>query len=263
MNNNQVAHLTVEQRELRALARQTVDIVQFMTRESCECGIQALLPLVQEAVGASEVTVPEGLDEKTGMDLIETILQRRHQQRPDEPKKKEKLFETPKVVAPPSVQKKRERLPSEKVKTRSQGPPRKQSKSLVEHHNNDNNNDDDDEWEDWDPDTHGSIAGVIRMGVHNGTFGLFITARKNGSGHRAVFRFFADADTLKAVDLIEDKNKFRKTVKILLEGIQQCIGDDDDNVSHELEALLKTSKWGQQVLSQLSNSDSNHNDDRE
>src|SRR3990167_7762724 len=42
-----------------------------------EWHVQALLPLVQEAVGASEVVVPEGLDEKKGMDLIEAILQRR------------------------------------------------------------------------------------------------------------------------------------------------------------------------------------------
>ena len=277
--------LTVEQRELRALARQTMDIVQFMTRECCERAIQALLPLVQEAVGASEVVVPEGLDEKKGMDLIEAILQRRqgpaaaaskkHKEKktaeivvadsPESPKEASKVAPSPIVE-----KKKRERVLTPKAKASSevankkgQGPPRKQSKQLkVAHDEVDEKVDgkvddevDDESWEEWDPDTHGSIAGVSRIGVHDDTFGLFITARKNGSGHRTVFPFFADADALKTVDDIDDKTKYRKMVKILLGGIRQCL--DGEELSGELTRFLKSSKWGQQVLTQLSNKNNN------
>src|SRR3990167_5750322 len=69
--------LTIEQRELRALANEAATLVQYMTRDRGERGIQCLLPLVGEAVVASHVVVPEDLDEKKGMDLIEAIRQRR------------------------------------------------------------------------------------------------------------------------------------------------------------------------------------------
>ena len=73
----QESFLTIEQRELRALANEAATLVQYMTRDRCELAIQCLLPLVREAVVASHVVVPEGLDEKKGMDLIEAIRQRR------------------------------------------------------------------------------------------------------------------------------------------------------------------------------------------
>lgn len=66
MNAQRVALLTVEQHELLALAKQTAEVVPFMTKESCEACIRALLPHVQEALGASEVVIPEGLAEKKG-----------------------------------------------------------------------------------------------------------------------------------------------------------------------------------------------------
>ena len=74
----QGSFLTLEQRELRALANEAATLVKYMTRDRCEMGIQCLLPLVREAVVASHVVVPAaGLDEKKGMDLIEAIRQRR------------------------------------------------------------------------------------------------------------------------------------------------------------------------------------------
>lgn len=138
MNPEQVSFLTVEQRELRALARQTADLVQFMTRESCERSIQALLPLVQEAVGASEVIVPEGLDEKKGMDLIEAILERR--QLPTSTvsgKPKLKIIVADRSPKGTRLQTKKRAATPEKKKAdevpkkgEGQGPPRKQSKQV-------------------------------------------------------------------------------------------------------------------------------------
>lgn len=73
----QGSFLTLEQRELRALANEAATLAKYMTRDRCEMAIQCLLPLVREAVVASHVVVPAGLDEKKGMDLIEAIRQRR------------------------------------------------------------------------------------------------------------------------------------------------------------------------------------------
>ena len=83
MSSPRVPLLTVEQHELLALAKQTAEVIPFMTKESCEACIRALLPHVREALGASQVVVPEGLAEKKGMDLIHAILERREKREDD------------------------------------------------------------------------------------------------------------------------------------------------------------------------------------
>src|SRR3990167_4163077 len=254
MNADQVAHLTLEQRELRALARQTAEIVQFMTREACEKAIQSLLPLVQEAVGASEVAVPEGLDNKKGMELIEMLVQRRQAaQSPAVAVSNKKgtvtsITPTPKTPKPPPPtpmptptvetrrsKKKRAPVDEEKRGASGTGPPRKQSKHFSSEHVDVG---DEEKWVPWNMDQHGNIVEVVRAGFHHGTYGLFLEARLTGSGHRKTFPFFADAASLKAVDTIEERSKYKKVTKILWKGIQRCIGDEkgpDPNLTELLQ----------------------------
>lgn len=78
--------MTAEQRELRALLTQVAEVVPFMSRENCEVGIKCLLPLFQDAFLASEMVLPEGFDDMKGKALLETIIERRHEKQPNQPK---------------------------------------------------------------------------------------------------------------------------------------------------------------------------------
>lgn len=294
MNAERVALLTVEQHELLALAKQTAEVVPFMTKESCEACIRALLPHVQEALGASQVVIPEGLAEKKGMDLINAILGRREIRQGDaallsSPVKDQKNGRK-KAEPPPSSpkgtrskSKKRDRdvavipeiviVEEEPKKT---GPPRKQSKPMVAppaDHSDDVHDDDldeekkgeEEEWDDWNAKTHGNISEVIRLGVRDDddpTFGLFILARKTGSGHRTNYPFFAYGDELKAVDKIKDhdKAKHRRTVQLLLKAVQKHV-EKEGIISDDLRTLLEDSQWGQEVLAQVSDRSSSDKSD--
>lgn len=282
------ALLTVEQHELLALAKQTAEVVPFMTRESCEACIRALLPYVQEALGASQVVIPEGLAEKKGMELINAILERREKHEEDAalllPSKDQKNGKKKKVEPLPSspkgthsVTKKRDRgvavmpeiviVEEEPKKT---GPPRKQSKPIValdDHsdviHEEDLEEEQEEEWDDWNAKAHGNISEVIRLGMRDeqGPFGLFILARKSGSGHRTNFPFFAYGDELKAVDNIKGKDnaKHRRTVQLLLKAVQKHV-EKEGTISDDLRALLQGSQWGQEVLAQVSDKSSDRSD---
>lgn len=293
MNAQRVALLTVEQHELLALAKQTAEVVPFMTKESCEACIRALLPHVSEALGASEVVIPEGLAEKKGMDLINAIRERREIRQGDaallsSPVKDQKKQLKKKKVEPPlsspkgtrSATKKRDRdvtiMPEVVIveeEPKKMGPPRKQSKPMVappaDHsdvvHEEDlkEEQEEEEEWDDWNAKTHGNISEVIRLGVRDehGPFGMFILARKTGSGHRTNFPFFAYGDELKAVDKIKDhdKAKHKRTVQLLLKAVQKHV-EKEGAISDALRTLLEGSQWGQEVLAQVSDKSSDRSD---
>ena len=274
--------LIPEQRELRALAKQTMGMVQFMTRECCERAIQGLIPAIREAVGANDTRVPADLEEREGLDLIDAILGRRQPTSTTDNNNRTKRAREKETPPPPKGDAPKGDSPKKDVPPKGQGPPRKQSKvpspailhhvdSHVEEEDKEAEDDEDEEedeeeeeWEDWDLDTHGTITEVVRFGVHNHVFGLFIRARQNGSGQRKPLPFFADAASLAALDDMEDRKKYRRVTKVLLQGVRECLAKEDDGDAledhKELVALLKGSEWGREVVAQLTKSDSSHSD---
>lgn len=302
MDPPQVAPLSVEQRELRALSKQVTSLAHFLTRETCEKGIQCLLPMVQEAIAASEVVAPEGLDDKQGMDLIEAILERRSgTTTPSTKKRSASKGKKAVVVAAAGAPASTVVTPVGKDKRKSAGgakaksgrdakpkqsgkdhPPRKQRKVVAQgansddadadDNNNDNNNDNDAEKEEhqiWNCATHGSIVRVIRYGRRSDsdpTFGLFIYARANGQGQKKPHTFFANRDSLAAVDNIHDKYKHKRVITAL--SSELCDLSKGKDVEPELERLLQGSTWGKRVLAEIANveeeessSDSSSNSD--
>ena len=301
--------LSVEQHELVALAKQTVEIVPFMTKEACEECIRVLLPHVRDAFLASQTPIPEGLSEKKGMELIEALMQRREgdpafskkaQQGEKKPEKQKKNNNNKIVMDAPlspkatrSQAKKRDRTPAkndqadfevviEELKEhppKGMGPPRKHTKKHLVVVSDDSNSNveeeekqeqqkkkeeeeekkqDQQEWEDWNAKTHGNISQVVRLGVRDHkdddpTFGMFIKARKTGSGYRTDFPFFAYGDELKAVDKIKEKDsaKHRRTVQLLLKAVQKHVEKEGGVISDGLRELLQGSQWGQEILAQI------------
>jgi hypothetical protein len=206
--------LSIEQHELRALVNNVNEMLPFIEANECEKAIQALLPLLENAIDTKERLENEednDIEEKKGKDLLKAILERRDPTKKKIEKKKDKKRNREEV-------KESEAFESEWDA---------ESEPL---------------WAPYDLEKAPGIPRVDSFNKQRGEFGLFLHARPNWQ--QQTFAFFANAESLKPIDDLYSK-KYRTITAILKRDICNM------KKTPQLVEFLKKSEWGESLLKML------------
>lgn len=223
-------HFSVEQRELRALLKQVLIVLPHMSREACETAIAALLPLAVEAIQLSTEQPPAGLEEKSGMELVGLLMERRGERGVRAPPTEDGDDDDDAPIKPARKQPRFQSSASASGEAEAEEP----------------------FYADWDASVYNNLASVDRLGRRdgpNGPYGLFIRARANvRGGRRGPQPFFATAPGLWSIDKISEPKKRKRVSNVLIAGVKQLLRENGGQLHPELHALLVACKWGKKVL---------------